>query len=61
MTDERTRTLLGWLGKIVTVTVDADTSGNTASLTRAWLPPATSVRGARMPVYLMGCSPIGAS
>ena len=61
MTDERTRNLLGWLGKIVTVRLANDAQGSTQTLRRGYLPSTASGKGGDMPVYLMGCAPVGSA
>lgn len=61
MTDERTRNLLGWLGKIVTVRLTNDAQGSTQTLRRGYLPSTASGKGGDMPVYLMGCAPVGSA
>lgn len=60
MTDEKTRTLLGWLGKIVTVHLEAEqTTGQ--SLRRGHLTSTPSDGKGEITVYLMECSPVGES
>ncbi len=60
MTDERTRMLLGWLGKIVTVRLAGDAPAAADALLRGYLPSSLG-KGEDMPVYLMGCAPVGSA
>mgnify|MGYP004725154063 FL=1 len=60
MTDERTRMLLGWLGKIVTVRLTGDAPAAADALLRGYLPSSLG-KGEDMPVYLMGCAPVGSA
>ncbi len=53
MTDERTRTLLGWLGKLVTVTLN-EGEGRPAANTYPRLGYVTSAEGKATPAYLLG-------
>ena len=59
MTDERTRTLLGWLGKIVTVAVADATSGVTTSPLQKGSVKTSD--GKEFPTFLLGATVIGGS
>ncbi len=53
MTDERTRTLLGWLGKLVTVTL-TEGEGRPAASAYPRLGYVTGAEGKTVPAYLVG-------
>lgn len=59
MTDERTRILLGWLGKIVTVRLTAGTPAAQTKLCEGVLSLSADGKGGELAAYLMECAPMG--
>lgn len=60
MTDERTRALLGWLGKIVTVTLEQDGAECASDILRSGIVHGGADGGNR-PAYLLGVARCGGS